>query len=173
VRRFVVIGPDGTRWNVRVRRGRVPESRLHGGSATDRTLPVLLEGILGRRPLPADHPAVIARDDGDSPSTGMAATAIALDAPKLWIVWDLVVQFRERHEPSAPGRRWLVELDAAGRLRRGAVWLLDHLTADARAAAEVAAAIGRDVAEGRSPHVDGTTLVDVVDRRPNHPGVYR
>lgn len=168
--RTTVTSPDGTRWTVRTRRTRVPECFLAAPPGTGDALDVLLDGVLRGLPLPAGHPAVALGDtraDRDHP--GLPALASLTLAS--WHLAELVAEWRRTRRPDARGRTWVVTLEARGRTRRGASWLLDP-GADGdtveRACGEVAAAV---FAGGR-PEPRSATLLDAWDRRPNHPGVY-
>ena len=168
--RRTVTSPDGTRWRVRSRPTRVPQCFLAAPRDTDDALDALLDGVLGRLPLPAGHPAVAlgdARADRDHP--GLPALAPLTLA--WWHLGDLVAEWRRTRRPNARGRRWVVKLEARGRIRRGASWVLDP-GADGDTVENARGAVAAAVAAGGRPEPRAATLLDAWDRRPNHPGVY-
>lgn len=174
--RTTVTGPDGTRWTVRSARNRVALSFLTPPRGTDDVLDVLLDGALGRLPLPAGHPASeLGEARNGRHDHVVAATLVATPAVSwrlLWHLRELITGWRDSRRPSAPGRRWVVTLDARGRIRRGASWVLDP-QASGDAAERVVEHVAAAVASGSRPGPSRATLLDAWDRRPNHPGVHR
>jgi hypothetical protein len=117
-----------------------------------------------------------ARQEIDGLRHAVPSLSLGSAGSSLWVLCDLLsaaVRALRAYERPAPGRCWIVALEARGRLRRGAVWLVDDEPADRVAAEQIAAAVGADVAAGRLPAPTGAALLEVVDRRPNHAGVSR
>lgn len=175
--RTTVRDHEGTSWRVRTRRGRVLHDRTRPDPGRDAALRHLLGGMLSPWPVPAGHPALAVTEPATEQrrhqagaADGSAFRVTLAQAP--W--WALYLPSGTRVRGSTrSGVCWLVELQAGGRLRRGATWQVTGGREAAGRAASVGATVAADVAAGRVPEPRAATLVDVVDRRPNHPGIYR
>jgi hypothetical protein len=165
MRRIVVDDCWGTRWTLRVHRDRhVP---LDAEAARRRREPELraqLAAVLAPTPQPRS-PAVqgplpgVRGSRADRQEAAAVAKQAVLGGGPLTVAIAILKGLGTM--PADHSRAWVVELQARGRIRRGATWRVDGPEEGVRVATTAADA----VRTGLVPQPDGAQLIDVVDER--------
>lgn len=167
--RCKVEDPVGLRWKVRAGEVDVPDARPPRDAGE---MHRLLAGALAPVPLEAGEPprAWTADDDGIEARTAMRSAAASLSVDTATPLRSLVrvaralARLRTSAQADPSARHQAVVLEARGRIRRSATWLVE----DPEEAAHLAASVAADVRAGRLPDPPGAMLVRVLDHRPAH-----